>query len=721
MASNVNVKAVVTAEDRASGVISGISNSFNRLGQVVGGLALGSRLKDQLGQAVDASNTLQNSLIGLSSISNAFGVDANAASDAAKRFSADGIIPLADSAKAFKTALASGFSLEQTIQLLNGLKDQASFNRQSFYDMGGAVNATLEGIKNGNSVLADATGTTTNLSVMAKNAGISIQDMGSTSSNSAVRMAYLNGFLKETARSTGDAAKYSETFSGAQARLSAAVFNTRARIGDLAKAGLAPLVGYITDFLVKNQQMVVSMAFGIGAAAAFAAAVVGVAGAIALAVTIMGGPFTIILAAISALLGIGVYQSMQKVQQQMGNTTNTFSNGSNQMKRAADDGMGGAAKKARELAEKLADIDDQMVKTTRDFRESLAQIVKDHQDKVNDLRKQLDDENKQFTEAQTGKEKDFKETQDTMVRDHQRKVDDISAQIKQEQIVGTEADQTKLNSLQLRLAQENEDFNRQMALNQTKYQEDTAKAVASHEEKKNDFQVKLDEETAFLTKHNADVSAIRDVQLLDEIDKLKRSNGEQMAEFAKQKEKTIRNAQETTAGIANSLNSLPGQINQGAMAGIGDNMGKGMAEAFKKAFKDTFTGWWTKFTSFANEVGKGIGQQVLNNADPRKWFEWMSKQIPSFATGVTNFSGGMALVGERGPELAMLPQGTSIKTAQETNNILGGGSSSTVNVTFNGVFTGNESEMRALAIRVFEAGKDAAGAKNMNIMDLIGG
>jgi TP901 family phage tail tape measure protein len=47
--------------------------------------------------------------------------------------------------------------------------------------------------------------------------------------------------------------------------------------------------------------------------------------------------------------------------------------------------------------------------------------------------------------------------------------------------------------------------------------------------------------------------------------------------------------------------------------------------------------------------------------------------IPGIATGVTNFSGGVALVGERGPELVNLPRGADVHTAAETRSILGGG------------------------------------------------
>lgn len=45
--------------------------------------------------------------------------------------------------------------------------------------------------------------------------------------------------------------------------------------------------------------------------------------------------------------------------------------------------------------------------------------------------------------------------------------------------------------------------------------------------------------------------------------------------------------------------------------------------------------------------------------------------IPKFATGVTNFGGGLALVGERGPELVNLPQGSDIIPNAQTNGLLG--------------------------------------------------
>ena len=43
--------------------------------------------------------------------------------------------------------------------------------------------------------------------------------------------------------------------------------------------------------------------------------------------------------------------------------------------------------------------------------------------------------------------------------------------------------------------------------------------------------------------------------------------------------------------------------------------------------------------------------------------------IPGFASGVQNFSGGMAVVGENGPELVNLPAGSSVIPNSGTNGV----------------------------------------------------
>ena len=47
-------------------------------------------------------------------------------------------------------------------------------------------------------------------------------------------------------------------------------------------------------------------------------------------------------------------------------------------------------------------------------------------------------------------------------------------------------------------------------------------------------------------------------------------------------------------------------------------------------------------------------------------------RIPGFADGVQNFAGGLAIVGERGPELVNLPKGSDVFSNEESKRMAGG-------------------------------------------------
>jgi hypothetical protein len=51
------------------------------------------------------------------------------------------------------------------------------------------------------------------------------------------------------------------------------------------------------------------------------------------------------------------------------------------------------------------------------------------------------------------------------------------------------------------------------------------------------------------------------------------------------------------------------------------------------------------------------------------------KKFATIATGTRNFAGGLALVGEQGPEMVYLPQGSAVSTAAKTQKIMEGGPS----------------------------------------------
>lgn len=84
------------------------------------------------------------------------------------------------------------------------------------------------------------------------------------------------------------------------------------------------------------------------------------------------------------------------------------------------------------------------------------------------------------------------------------------------------------------------------------------------------------------------------------------------------------------------------------------------------------------FTGLPGRIGNVVGNVSSKIAGDIKG-AFHSMHIPGFATGVTNFGGGMALVGENGPEYVNLPRGSSVYTNSQSQ-AMSGGSSSTITI-----------------------------------------
>ena len=90
--------------------------------------------------------------------------------------------------------------------------------------------------------------------------------------------------------------------------------------------------------------------------------------------------------------------------------------------------------------------------------------------------------------------------------------------------------------------------------------------------------------------------------------------------------------------------------------------------------------------------------------------------IPGFATGVQNFGGGLAVVGERGPELVNLPRGSDVIPNGQMSSA--GGGQTTININV-GLMTGSAIEQRDAAMKIFENLQDIAGQRGQTVMELI--
>lgn len=307
----------------------------------------------KLNTAVDAAVKQQNALMGLSSIARSFGEDVNAATQAARDLSADGLMPLGDAAASLKNLLAAGFNLPQAIRLMNAFKDSAAFGRQGSLEFGQSIVGATEGIKNGNSILVDNAGVTKNLSVILQEAGYSAQDLMKAGSDAGVRMAIFNGILRETNPMLGDAARLSESFGGAQARMNTQITQANVALGEalqpiLSKIFnvLSPLISKFTDFVKNNKELVAAIAaivvIGLGLVA-----VLGIIGAVVGAILSLG-TVGIVAAVVSGAIALisgalifletkfgAVTKAVDVVKQAIGNFASAVGNFFNQIMNSA--------------------------------------------------------------------------------------------------------------------------------------------------------------------------------------------------------------------------------------------------------------------------------------------------------------------------------------------------------------------------------------------------
>jgi hypothetical protein len=115
-------------------------------------------------------------------------------------------------------------------------------------------------------------------------------------------------------------------------------------------------------------------------------------------------------------------------------------------------------------------------------------------------------------------------------------------------------------------------------------------------------------------------------------------------------------------GVGQAL-AAGGKAILGIIGGVLQDIGKQViiASTLVKIMRERLA---TLFSNPAGGIAIGIALVALGGVLKNIKFN-----IPGFAEGVTNFSGGLALVGERGPELVRLPSGSDVIP----NSQLGGG------------------------------------------------
>lgn len=258
---------------------------------------------------ITAYKDYEGAMQSLSGVADKTGTSMSRLEKATKELTADGLMTATDVSYAIKNLLMYGYTVDQTIDILDRLKDSAAYNRQANYSLGEAVKMTTEGIRMENSILSDAAGVTKNIAKMYEEYARSIGVASTALTQQQKAQGVYLGIMKETEVVQGNAAKYAEQFAGKQAELEATQRKLNIAYGETVTGGLSPYIsmlnegtGALTSF-VENNRILVSILTTAGLGLAAAGITAGVA---AIAIKVLG------LESVAAAGGVSIFSAAMK-------------------------------------------------------------------------------------------------------------------------------------------------------------------------------------------------------------------------------------------------------------------------------------------------------------------------------------------------------------------------------------------------------------------------
>lgn len=684
-------KSTGDLKSSVSSLSSFVTKAAATMGIAMGGAALVNGIKS----AVTASNQLTNALLGLTTVARAMGQDVDKAKQAAMDLAKDGLMSVSDAAEGLKNLLATGFSLPEAINLMNTFKDAAAFNRQGTLAFGEAIVGATQGIKNQNSIMVDNVGITKNLSVIMKEAGLSVEDMGNVTSDASVRQKLYNGLLKEGSIFQGDAGRAAGTLSGKLAQVGTASFNLKAAIGD----ALAPVVSWFADMALNalngalawvSNNMNTLKAVGLSLGSAFIVVGQVIAGVARMIVAAHAGAWEEVKNGFYDMVG-NIKNTVTTAEQKI---TAVYQKETDKQTTIAQKGAANQSKASskktqdimKDLEKETQKFNEENAKREKNFKQSLAELIWAHQDKVKSLEQEIKDENADFEENIKDRAKSFAEKMTDMKDAHQEKVNELTAQLDEEVAKGEAADATKVADLQARILKENAEYDKQKAKAEADEADATAKLKAEHDKRVADYQTQLNQENEILKLHEADVAAVKDQARVDDITRLKLQYEEENAESKKEHDRRMVEIAERGSALGDTLGS---NIN----AGLGAQAAN-IKKTAEDIGKDASNGLENKVAEGAREAGRSMVRNFVNGlVDKLKGAaDWLIRQgiktaanavgfdpgpavnVPAFnANGVRNFRGGLSWVGERGPELIQLPRGSNVFSNGQSMRMAGSG------------------------------------------------
>lgn len=229
------------ANDAFAWVGSKLKGDLLALGASMAAVFSAVAIKDFVADSKAAAIQQEAAYRGLEAVANHAGVGIGRAMQEAQKLSADGLLSVGDAAKALQNLLSRGYNLDQSIAVINRLKDAAAFNRQANLGLSEAVLTATEGLKNENSVLVDNAGVTKNVAKMWDEYAKSIGSTRDKLTESQKVQAEYTGILKETEAQVGNAEKAAKGLTGSQAELDAKSNELKVTVGTILEPAFISL------------------------------------------------------------------------------------------------------------------------------------------------------------------------------------------------------------------------------------------------------------------------------------------------------------------------------------------------------------------------------------------------------------------------------------------------------------------------------------------------
>lgn len=384
-------------------------------------------------------------------------------------------------------------------------------------------------------------------------------------------------------------AKYDQAFADTQESAEKALSKLKAGFGQVL-APMAEAAYGLVEFASENQAAVNGVVGFIGVLA-------GSAGLIALlsklkaALAFTGGLMGTFVGAISLVAGLGAYITSA------GNAGNDFNETLAEAKEREEtlakateklnNAQAAYGKSLSEVAEEIAEINYERDKAFRDYQQNLKQIQVDHQKTVDELTQQIIDANYDYNKAVEERNAEFAVSQAKEAKEHQKKIDELTAQLNFLQRYNNKYNQEKLAQVEFAIAKENRLYQQQTKAEQEELDLRNEQDKKARDEKLAKYQAELDEELAFMDKHREDLNSVRNVILLDEIEKLNQQYAEQQRSYDKQ----IAMAQEKGAAAAESWADAYADYL---------NTNKQVEEAYKNMGKRASKNWFESLADAGN-------------------------------------------------------------------------------------------------------------------------